>query len=1534
VKKAVRITAWILALILLLQVAVMVLLQSPRIQTYLGRKAIDFLQDKMDADITFGSASIRPFDAIVLEDILVMDRAPMVADMDTLLYVKHLSARFSLMGLLQGGGIYVNRAQLDGGCFHLVTEPNPNNPDKSATNLQRIFRLKDSGSTPHWGDLLRARSLEVNGVHFRLENIPGAELYAQKGIVMGEGVIDWNHLDVVLEHVGVKGVRMLDDLISCTAEHLSVRELKTGLTLEDLGARVRVGKANVHLEDFQGQLNGGDTRLVVSRLDLDGKLDVYEDFINQVRMDITLRDGTYVDMSTVSHFGPNLDQMGFRGRIKGRMVGTVSNFSLQDMAIDGLSEDVSIRADGRISGLPEIEQTLFDFQIDDFTFGMGALADFIREWAPDVDLASFKRMAPGEDFTLTGHLDGLLNDLNFTGHINSRLGMARADVYMDNTIDMKKPITIGGQLETEDLHLGRLLGTKDLGDLSLTTTLEGVFSRKGGTPQLQLDTLHIQELGALGYTYSGISASGYYQGTDFDVLLRSIDPNLQLDARAQYHETPERDGHMDVDARLAHADLQQLNLDKRGISLVEGLQLTGRIIRQEAHATGSIAATGLSLINDTGRHPIGNIKLQIDAVDTLHRLDLTSGMLDARFTGSRSVTSLVQDLKSLALGNELSALSPEKLPEYSGAAYSASARVKDLRNLLAFVAPGLYVENGTQLTLDVTPDGQMEADVTSGRVALRSDFIRDMKLHLNNGKDALSGEITGSTIAISGARLNNNRLSFHADDNQLGLGYVFDNEADNEDNDETRAELNLTGGLARGEKGLEVTARALPSQIYYHGNGWSLSSGDIFYTGNRVKVDSLLARHDDQRLLVDGGFSREKADTLSIAMDQFDIALANTILGESIPVIEGRATGRAMLLSSSAETPGLLAGIVCDSTSIGGKRVGQLRLNSVWDEVYNRFVGNLSTLLDGRSTLEADAYLVPATKEMQLEMQLNRFDLGYAEYFLQSVFHEFYGNLSGKLSLGGRLGDLHVNSRDLRLENGRLALDFTRVPYDVNGKLVLNDKGLHFSQVSVTDGEDGEGEVSGSMLFNIKDLNDIRMDTHVTLRNMHALALERGVNPLAYGSVYASGKVDITGPLNKLNVYVEAASTKEGEFHLPLGSSTSGSSSEMLTFTQAESTEEADPYEEMMASAQQTRAQNSDFRFSARIKASPELRAFIDIGEENSLNASGSGTIILETSAQGFSLGGDYAIQDGSFHFSALNLVSRNFTIQDGSTVRFNGDVWDTDLDVMGLYVTKASLSNLLPSYNESEAGGNSRRTVNCGIHISGKIKNPEVDFSIDVPDLNPIMQAQVESALNTEDKVQKQFVYLLVAGNFLPTEESGITTNGSDVLFSNVSSIMSGQINNIFQKLDIPLDLGLNYQTTQAGKDLFDVAVSTQLFNNRVIVNGTVGNKQLAGGATTNEIAGDIDIEIKLNRSGTFRLSLFSHSADQYTYYLDNSQRNGGGIAYQREFNTFGQFFRELFSSREKREQMALEAAIHPVQSVVLEIDENGKSTSSHEQR
>ncbi|MDE5731855.1 MAG: translocation/assembly module TamB, partial [Bacteroidales bacterium] len=376
-------------------------------------------------------------------------------------------------------------------------------------------------------------------------------------------------------------------------------------------------------------------------------------------------------------------------------------------------------------------------------------------------------------------------------------------------------------------------------------------------------------------------------------------------------------------------------------------------------------------------------------------------------------------------------------------------------------------------------------------------------------------------------------------------------------------------------------------------------------------------------------------------------------------------------------------------------------------------------------------------------------------------------------------------------------------------------------------------------------------------------------------------------------------------------------------FTEIQQETYIDPYEEMLTGLEKKTKSSGDFRMNLHVNASPDVTAFVEIDKASGhvLSGNGNGTIDLEVSSDVFNINGDYTLTGGSYRFVALGLVRRDFTIQDGSTVNFNGDIFDSNLNIEAIYRTKASLSTLI---SDTTSVAN-RRTVECGIRITDKISNPRLAFSINIPDLDPTVKSRVESALSTEDKVQKQFLSLLLSNSFIPDEQSGIATN-STMLYSNVAEVMSNQLNNILQKLNIPVDLGLNYQPNERGNDVFDVAVSTQMFNNRVVVNGSVGNRQYNSGSTKADVVGDLEIEIKLDRAGAFRLNIFSHSADQYTNYLDDSQRNGVGLTYQTEFNKLGQFFRNMFSSKSKRQEAkrAEEQAIFEGSRIEMKITED----------
>ena len=262
----------------------------------------------------------------------------------------------------------------------------------------------------------------------------------------------------------------------------------------------------------------------------------------------------------------------------------------------------------------------------------------------------------------------------------------------------------------------------------------------------------------------------------------------------------------------------------------------------------------------------------------------------------------------------------------------------------------------------------------------------------------------------------------------------------------------------------------------------------------------------------------------------------------------------------------------------------------------------------------------------------------------------------------------------------------------------------------------------------------------------------------------------------------------------------------------------------------------------------------------------------------------------------------------------------NTELDVTATYGLRTSLDPILAS------GSNSRRQVNCLINISDRLRAPSVNLDIEVPDLDPTTRTEVESALNTSDKVQKQFVSLLLLGSFLPGEASGVFSQ-SNLLLSNVAEMMSGQINNILQRLDIPVDVGFGYQEINTGENLFDISLSTQLFENRVLLGGNFGNRRFSTGKSSGDFTGNLDLQVKLDPEGKFRFLVFSHAADEFTSYLDFSQRNGIGLSYQREYRTFQEFLRHLTVPAKKREARDLQEAERQLKQVIIKIDDSGQT-------
>ena len=1501
--KILKVVGIVLVVLVLLVLAGVVAVQSPKVQEKIGKRVLERLDGRFDADITFSDVSIRFPEAIVLKDVVIVDREPRVEGADTLATVGMLSAKFNARGILNGQGAYVSHATLTDASFVMAYEPDSTSRTGTSPSYMRIFHLEDKEKESNgWGDIMSAGTLDIRNFTFKMLNP-----YSESEHRDYPGVIDWNNLHIHIDRLLARHIRIRDSYVQGTVDTLRFRETLSGFDVKQMSGKAKVGKERVRIDGLH--ILDADSDIYLNRFQLDGSIKKYSDFLSSVKITADFDKGTLFSMASVSHFGPNIDKMTFKADLEGKVKGYVNDFNLDDFRFKELGSNVEGRLSGNVMDIPNVGKSMLGLDVKGISFTLEGLSRFIRSVSPMTKL-NIGKIAKGKVLTFRGTVKGPMNRLGVNGKVTSGIGSVKTAITVRNTVDASRPVIIGGNVKTQDLDLGVILNTESLGPLTLDTGLEATLARND--TKVRIDSLRISRLNALNYDYTNLSAAGTYSENAFDGRIASRDPNLDFLFQGTFNlSNRTKNAIYRFYANLAYADLHALHIDGREKSKMWFTAYSNFRRTEKNEILGDVRVTDLSLESDTGYHDIGSISVSSHSNEDMNRIQLLSGFLEGSFVGEKSVLSFVNDLRNLTVDRELPALTENHAKPFENTSYDISVRVHKAQEILNFFAPGVYIADGSALSLKIDRTGHVKGNLSSGILAYGNKYLKDVNLSLDNASSSLLAKLESSAFYYSGTEVRNNLLTLFAEDNQLGIGYTFDNESDKE----TRAELYLTCGISRDRRGLEIKAKALPSNLYYNGSGWGVSSGDIVMSGGDISIDRLVARHDAEEVMISGGLSPSKADTLKVNLDNFGLSILDNFTGAR-PALAGKANGQALVLSPFSPAPGLLASIVCDSTMVQGRKAGTVNLESHWSESTGTFDFSASNRLEAISNLSVKGFYKPSSREINATAKLLKLDLGYSSFILDSVFSRIEGALSGEVGVGGKLDDLSLSSRGLHLDEGILEVDFTRVPYNVSGNLSLDEFGLHFDDLAMDDGQGGRGSVSGSVLWG--GFKNLGMDTHVVFEDMNAVSLARGVNSTLSGDIYASGRADIVGPMHSLNLDVDATTSRVGNVRIPISGSGGSRSTQILTFTEPPSDEEEDFLAELTSGGKDTNKRSSDLNVHLKLTATPDVDLYVDIGDDNSLSGSGSGTVELELPAHGsMTLNGDYTFIQGNFHFSAMGLVSRDFAIQDGSSVRFNGDVWDTDLDVNGTYSTKTSLASLI-----SDENATNRRTVLCNINLSDKLSNPLMNFDIEIPDLNPSTKAMVESALNTEDKVQKQFLALLVTGNFLPDDESGITTGGSNTLFSNVTGIMASQINTIFQKLDIPVDLGLNYQSTETGNDVFDVALSTQLFNNRVIVNGNIGNKQQYG-MSTNEVAGDVDVEIKVNKSGSLRLNLFSHSADQFTSYLDNSQRNGAGVTYQREFNTMREFVKEVFTPRSKRQE-AIEAIENPI---VLQVDTTGRT-------
>jgi hypothetical protein len=285
---------------------------------------------------------------------------------------------------------------------------------------------------------------------------------------------------------------------------------------------------------------------------------------------------------------------------------------------------------------------------------------------------------------------------------------------------------------------------------------------------------------------------------------------------------------------------------------------------------------------------------------------------------------------------------------------------------------------------------------------------------------------------------------------------------------------------------------------------------------------------------------------------------------------------------------------------------------------------------------------------------------------------------------------------------------------------------------------------------------------------------------------------------------------------------------------------------------------------------------------------------------------GDYEISRGSYNFTMLNAINKEFKIREGSRISWSGDPYGGILDINASYEQTASLlpiiENLLSSTErESPPPQYTRRyPVTVLMKLSGDLMSPDIDLGVnfdDYPQGDAIFMAGIlnyrSRLLTDEQELNRQVFSLLVLRRLSP---EGTFSGVEGTVGSSLSELLSNQLSYwVSQAIDENLEIDMNLNTmNQEALNTLQLRLSYSMFDGRLRVTGQSDSRTMLG---------DWTVEYMLSKDGKLKLKIFNRYNQNVVVSDINNNNNmitGASILHTQNFSTL----KELLSFKKKKKK------------------------------
>jgi len=1068
------------------------------------------------------------------------------------------------------------------------------------------------------------------------------------------------------------------------------------------------------------------------------------------------------------------------------------------------------------------------------------------------------------------------------GYVDSNLQISKID-DIDNA-------SYSGKIVFENFDFGAFLNEPTVGKASLNFDVNGYgFTAANLNTQVKGDVFEVEYNN---YNYSNIKVIGNVRNKIFDGNLMANDKNLKLNFLGLV-DFSEKVKKYDFEAKIDYSDLNALNFIKR-----DSISIFKSDVKMNMNSSNFDDAFGKISFNNTS-YKNQNDTYYFDKFDVSSRFesdvrfieinspDIVEGELKGRFT--------FNDFKKLfenALGNIYTNYTPFKVASNQNIDFN----FKIYNKIIEVIYPEIELGKNTFIRGRVESDEkQFKLTFKSPKIKYQDYFVNNLELQVDNNNPLFNTYVEADSVSTKYYNVSKFNLINVTVKDTLFMRSEFRGGKHNDD------VFNLSF-YHTINKEKESVVGFKKSDITIQNNTWFINEKKDTFNKlsfnkelTKFNIDKFIINHKNEEIKFSGFLKDSTQKDLKI--DFINVDLAKIIPEIDSLKLAGNVNGKLDILQKNGNyLPS--SNIVIDNFKVNNLEFGTFDAKIAGNQNLTNYTVDVTIKNDVEKLVRAIGGIHVEGKKstIDVDLELDNFNLKPLNPFLHDVLSNIRGLATGTVRVFGNLNRPDING-NLSLNKAGLGIPYLNVDYQFadNASVTLKEQSFIFNKIQLTDTKyKSKGQLNGSLSH--VNFSKWRLDLNLTTPKLLVLDTKDAEDAIYYGTAFVGGRASIYGPTDQLVINV-AAETKPGTiFKIPLSDSESFGDNSYIHFITKEEKQARKEGTDIIFNE----IKGLELDFDLDLTEDAEVEIIIDKNSGHSLKGRGRGGLLVEINTNGkFNMWGDFSVFEGVYNFAYGGLIQKEFSVQPGGTIAWEGDPLDALLNMRAIYKTQANPSPLLDNpINRSIP-------VELNIALTGNLEQPKPEFTFEFPNVNSTIKSELQYRLESEADRQNQALYLLSTGSF----SRGL----SELNFSGtIAERLNGIINSFFTTGDSKLNIGLNYEAGQNRPDYqtddrVGVTLQTQI-SDRVLINGKVGVPVGGAGASETVIAGDVEINFLLNEEGTLTANVFNRENSIRNFGEAIGYTQGVGLSYSVDFDTFKELIQNFFKSAKKEDEITIE--------------------------